>query len=303
MYAQSDKELSLQTGEVITVTCKHDDGWWEGRTHGEDSHSGFFPKAYVKPKEDEAPKLPPRPNFLAEAANPSAAAPSSSSPSDPDRRSTSEAQKRASEVSGHLDFDSSVATGEPFSLTSLDAFDELMGRGFALDVTKPGEGEVVAAGARVKLQFKAKTWDGAATVVHVFSEGTCAFTLGRGDNLPSGLMRAVALLSVGSAATLTCAPHEAYGEAGNPPFVKPNSHVVFELNLLSASLTHEDVVMEPDGPQPLFCSQQGGARHKQTAMGEPRVKSVVFDSTPVDDALIASAVASGLNIGSSEGEK
>lgn len=291
-------------GDVITVTCKHEDGWWEGRTHGDDSHAGFFPKAYVKPREEgSAPVLPPRPTFLAEAAHPTAPAAAAPAAGEPSARSALDSMsRRVSDASGHLDYASSVALGDPFSLTSLDAFDELMDRGFALDVTSPVEGPTAAPGSRVEVRYKAKTWDGAATVVHVYSEGTCAFTLGgKGlETLPAGLTAAVALLSVGSTAIITCAPHVAYGEAGHPPFVKPNSHIVFDVTLVSAvSAAAEEAELMPTGPQPLFLTHfSGAARHKKEGGGGgARVTSVVFDSSPVDDALIASAIASGLSLG------
>lgn len=293
-------------GDVITVTCKHEDGWWEGRTHGTDAHAGFFPKAYVKAREEgSAPVLPPRPSFLAEAANPTVPAPVVAAEPQPSSRASGDAQRRVSDVSGHLDYASSVALGEAFSLTSLDAFDELMDRGFSLDVTTQAEGTVAATGSRVEVRFKAKTWDGAATVVHVYSEGTCAFTLGgKGlDTLPSGLTAAIALLSVGSTAVVTCAPHVAYGEAGHPPFVKPNSHIVFDVTLVSAApASAEEAELAPTGPQPLFRTQLSGAARHKTGGGGARVTSVVFDSSPVvDDALIASAIASGLSLSSSAG--
>ncbi|RUS22260.1 hypothetical protein BC937DRAFT_89863 [Endogone sp. FLAS-F59071] len=42
---QSPEELSLRTGDVITLTSRGEDGWWEGTLNG---RSGIFPENYVE---------------------------------------------------------------------------------------------------------------------------------------------------------------------------------------------------------------------------------------------------------------
>jgi len=285
-------ELSLSVGETIFVTAEHEDGWWEG-TSG--THKGFFPKSHVARRESgSAPKLPPRPSHLASEAAASAAATAAAA-------ATAVSPADAAESLEHLEYDASVATGEQFSLESLELFDELMDRGYAIDVKERGGGAAVGADMRVTLACKAMTWDGAATVVHSFAEGTLKFTASQGAALPSGLVASVGQLTVGSRALITCAPHMAYGDAGHPPHVKPNSHIVYDVNVLSAdAATAADEPIE--GPPALLKSAVTiQPKHKaEGRRGSLRVASVVFDASPVDDELIAKAIASGLSIAPSK---
>lgn len=193
-----------------------------------------------------------------------------------------------------MDYDASIAAGEPFSLDSLEAFDELMDRGYAIDIKDKVEGAAALInGMRVELACKAMSWDGAATVTHVFCEGALSLTIGHSDSLPIGLTAAVSTLCVGTRAIITCSPPMAYGEAGNPPFVKPNSHVVYDITVSSA----EDAEPAPaQGPAEFFCSiTQTDPKHKARGRRHSaRVSSVVFDGSPIDDDLISKAVANGL---------
>ena len=43
--ANSDSELSINVGEIVTLISTDDDEWWEGEINGK---SGFFPKLYVE---------------------------------------------------------------------------------------------------------------------------------------------------------------------------------------------------------------------------------------------------------------
>jgi len=44
-YTATEKdELSIKIGDVITVTIRHDDGWWKGELNG---NIGLFPASYV----------------------------------------------------------------------------------------------------------------------------------------------------------------------------------------------------------------------------------------------------------------
>ena len=58
---QNPDELELRVGDVISVTSKLDDGWWEGKSYRMKGKSGVFPGNYL---EEIAAGLPPLPPFL-----------------------------------------------------------------------------------------------------------------------------------------------------------------------------------------------------------------------------------------------
>ncbi|XP_029913863.1 ABI gene family member 3-like [Myripristis murdjan] len=43
--ATKPEDLSFSEGDVIYLTCRHDNGWWEGVLNGK---RGFFPENYVQ---------------------------------------------------------------------------------------------------------------------------------------------------------------------------------------------------------------------------------------------------------------
>lgn len=43
-----DDEITLRIGDVIRVTSKHEDGWWEGDSYRLKGKHGFFPGSYVQ---------------------------------------------------------------------------------------------------------------------------------------------------------------------------------------------------------------------------------------------------------------
>jgi hypothetical protein len=56
-----------------------------------------------------------------------------------------------------------------------------------------------------------------------------------------GLNLAMLRLRVNDTATITCSPSNAYGEAGNPPVVPPDSFIVYRLTILSANAPRASV--------------------------------------------------------------
>ena len=282
-HPSSDLELHLTAGAWVTVIEQNEDGWWKGTSEG---HTGFFPRNYVRAKTDEAPALPPRPPSLLPPV----------STLDGDVSPTTETVQTP--TSKHLDYDTSVALGDGFALSSLDLFDALMNDGYCVDVKTHGSGPVVASNQQVSMDVKASVWDGAATVIHEFSEGKVVFTTGSSDctaRLPSGLVEAVNQLTVGSTALVTCTPSKAFGEAGNPPFVKANSHVVFKVTVLSAAPSSDSD--ETEAPFPFLKSgvhQAPKHRVESTRVASTRMTGVVFS----DDALVAQALANGLSLSS-----
>lgn len=215
---QNADDLRLFAGETLEVLQKNDHGWWYGVANRSGTlHKGYFPKNYVKPVVivPDAPKPPPRPARNMEPPAPEPV--------------TKLAEAVATKVV--------LERGPSFSLKTCTAFDDLMELGYAVEVDDAGKaakGELIQKGKRVELHCNAKIWDGASTVTKVFADGAVSFVIG--DNqVTAGLDAAMLKLRVGDKATITCSPSMAYGAAGNPPSVPPNSFVVFTVEVLSAS--------------------------------------------------------------------
>lgn len=143
-----------------------------------------------------------------------------------------------------------IERGPSFSLKSCSAFDELIELGYAVEIdstSKPtaADAEPLSRGVRVTIHCKAEIWDGASTITKEFANGQVSFVTGENQVTP-GLDAAVQKLCVGQKATITCAPTMAYGAAGNPPVVPPNSFVIFTVEVLSSTV-------------PTSQAQQGGA--------------------------------------------
>lgn len=65
-----------------------------------------------------------------------------------------------------------IRKGTEFSISSLDAFDSLVERGFAIEYVSRNEGGVtVHMGSRLTTQATVMIWDGATTEATVISEG------------------------------------------------------------------------------------------------------------------------------------
>jgi len=119
----------------------------------------------------------------------------------------------------------------------------------------------------------------------------------RCETVTAGLAEAVGKMTVGSRALVTCTPNMGYGEAGNPPNVKPNSHVVFDVTVVKAEPAGAETPVV--GPAEMLKTTVQTPMHKLAARrGSARVASVVLDALTLDDALLAQAVANGLNLSS-----
>jgi len=321
---QNEGDLELTTGEIIIVTEKPDHGWWSGRTS--DGHEGVFPMNYVREVKN-APVVPPRPPSATGPAKPPKPAKSAEEEEsdafdlalkglqggdgEDDGESDDEEAGgggvgRSSDLHGHMLYAQSVAAGQPFSIESLDAFDELMNDGFCIE--RKGEanaGQDIEPGMRVDLQISAITWDGAATVVHTFKSGAINFAVGQGQ-VPLGLDEAVQRLHAGDEATVTCAPQMAYGEAGQPPFVPPNSHMVFHIAILMVEEGPADGIVAPArGPEELLFHGIKAKSNESENLRAAKVRSVVFQEGErksstgglgISDEELARAAAS-MNVG------
>jgi len=128
------------------------------------------------------------------------------------------------------------ATKKAFALNSLDLFDDLIDKGFALQVMKHGTGESkVYQGDTVVLEYTASIWDAVnmQAISYATSEesGALRFVVGS-DDVPKGLDLALRSCSNGCEFTLCLTPDMAYGETGTD-VVPPNTHVLYEATLVS----------------------------------------------------------------------
>jgi hypothetical protein len=94
-------------------------------------------------------------------------------------------------------------------------------------------------------------WDGSTTEAQVFSEGILSFTLGKGQ-VTAGLEEASLKLKTDDEADVICAPLMAYGDAGQPPIVPPNAHIVYSVKILGVSTAPGDIEKGPEGDSILF---------------------------------------------------
>ena len=213
---QNPDDLRLFAGEILEVMQKNDHGWWYGIANRNGTlHKGYFPKNYVKPVViSNIPKPPPRPSKTLE-------------PPVSEQKNVTKLTEQVSKMT--------VSRGPSFSLKSCSAFDDLMEFGYAVEIiedSNKGNDKVIGKGARVELKCRAEIWDGASTLTKEFANGNVNFVTGE-NQITSGLDAGVQKLSTGQKATITCAPAMAYGSAGNPPAVPPNSFVVFHVEVLS----------------------------------------------------------------------
>lgn len=246
------------------VLQTYDHGWWLGSVDREgEVTKGYFPRNYVKalPKRvaPPAPRPPPRPISLV------------ATPLDVGKVAASVAaisvrEEKTAEEEGK-------ARARPFSIKSLPAFDDLMEKGFSVEIdgasptplqNEGGEGQKSEAalprrGQEVSVDCVALLWDGAHSTAKEFTAGLLRFKLGKQAVVP-GLEAALYSIPVGRSATVTCSPSMAYGSAGCPPLVPPNAFVVFLLTLQAVREPEEGEEVVPQAPAGIFVSDLPQAR-------------------------------------------
>jgi len=220
--------LRLYGSEVIEVVEKNDHGWWLGiAVRGGTIHKGYFPKNYVKPyspNDSNIPKPPPRPITLPKANY-----------NDNNNTDTNITITNNNDNELNLKINEiNIIEGPSFSLKSLDAFDELVNIGYTIEIgdtiiTPKYNG--IKIGTKVTIKCIAMTWDGASTKTNEFANSNVTFVVGS-KTVTSGLDIAMQHLNIGQKAVITCSPSWAYGAAGNPPSVPPNSYVVFNVDVI-----------------------------------------------------------------------
>lgn len=214
--------MGLFAGEDVQVLESNEHGWWLGVIERDGNLlRGYFPKNYVKEKPrvvNNAPKPPPRPVSLAKGGA--------------DVNDLASAMEQTS-----LETQRKSTRGPSFSLRSLTAFDDLMSKGYSVEIANDpnvSKGLVGAVGQLVTMQCTASIWDGASTETKEFASGILRFAIGKRGVVP-GLEAAAQIIAENQKATITCSPKMAYGAAGNPPVVPPNSFVIFHVQVLSIS--------------------------------------------------------------------
>jgi hypothetical protein len=311
-----DTDLALVAGEIIRVLQKDESGWWLGENS--ESEQGYFPSNFVKPKKPPLPAranidraLPPKPTV--KSAETFGAAKdcgdiSAELNSDDDCEEIESRPARPMSMygtpleNGHLDFQTSSSVGKEFSITSLDAFDELMNEGFCIEfITKSESARKLRRGSRVSVHCSASLWDGAATVIHQFSEGDMCFTVGCGQ-VSVAMDKALLLLEEGDSAMITSSPQLAYGVVGHPPYVPPNSHIVYAVHIKSVEDVDNGASLVAVGPKELVNVVYLARPKLEDGIASPKAEdghSVVFvpaSNDGLSDEMLAAA-ARGMGIG------
>jgi FK506-binding protein 1 len=166
------------------------------------------------------------------------------------------------------------ASARPFSLKSLPAFDDLISKGYAVEVKSNPAGAIFPKkGEEVEAEVTALLWDGAVGAAVDFAQGHLDCTLGTHPLVP-GLEQGLQLIPVGGNASITCAPQMGYGSAGSPPLVPPNSFVVFEVSVISSNPTPTS--SSSSGPDVLFTGQVPSTARRASVMSMKRDPKVIL---------------------------
>ena len=129
---------------------------------------------------------------------------------------------------------------ENFQLTSLEAFDQLIDQGFAIEIKEESSdpSDVPSVSDKVEIELRGMIWDASQTVVTEFVRdkdiaSPCIFTVGKAE-MTKGLDLALQKLPVGTHAMVVVSPPLAYAEIGEPRYGIPASvHVVFDIRIVS----------------------------------------------------------------------
>ncbi|XP_001356347.2 FK506-binding protein 59 [Drosophila pseudoobscura] len=123
---------------------------------------------------------------------------------------------------------------------------DLSGDGGVLkEILKEGTGnETPHSGCTVSMHYTGRLVDGTEFDSSVSRNEPFEFALGKG-NVIKAFDMGVATMKLGERCFLTCAPNYAYGSAGSPPTIPPDSTLIFELEMLGWK--GEDLSPNQDG--------------------------------------------------------
>jgi len=145
-------------------------------------------------------------------------------------------------------------SARPFAINSIEAFDALVDNGVAVELKTSGNsGSKVPPGSRVTLSCSGLIWDGANTIAQEYSTGTVSFTIGKNHVTP-GLEEGVLQLGENDEADIISAPLLAFGDAGQPPYIPPNVHLVYSVKVLSVSTDSAELDKAPEGDASILWS-------------------------------------------------
>ncbi len=166
-----------------------------------------------------------------------------------------------------------------FSMQTCEAFDALVDSGVAVEMKSDASvsGQKVQENNRVEMTLSAMIWDGSSSQTQLFSEGTLKFTLGK-SQVTAGLEEAVLRLHVNDEADIICAPLMAYGDAGQPPIVPPDAHIVYTVKIVTAVADEVECNKPAEGDPLLFntgISQRVHSSAANSALGQ-KSKAVVL---------------------------
>ncbi|XP_068147492.1 FK506-binding protein 59 [Drosophila tropicalis] len=117
--------------------------------------------------------------------------------------------------------------------------------GVLKEILKEGTGsETPNNGCKVSLHYTGRLVDGTEFDSSVSRNEPFEFELGKGRVIKAFDM-GVATMKLGERCFLTCAPNYAYGAAGSPPSIPPDSTLIFELEMLGWK--GEDLSPNQDG--------------------------------------------------------
>ena len=103
--------------------------------------------------------------------------------------------------------------------------------GLKIYTIEAGTGSIPSQGQRVKVDYFGALMDGTRFDDSISRGTPFSFPLGRGQVIP-GWDEALSNITVGSKAVIFLPPSLAYGEAGAPPVIGPNSDLVFYIHFL-----------------------------------------------------------------------
>jgi len=220
---QDPVELSLEQGEVLAVISQStgSEGWWEGQNSA--GTRGLFPFNHVEllPPPDahafmEGKQLPP----------------SMPEPSTVERVKKDHIPKTS---------DRPIKVVKGFTIATLQAFDDMIDKGFAVENLTGGAGPCPKPGDRIEMQFKAHIWDCQAGALLEFlssddkGEGPLDFIVDDEPSVCQGLHNAIQKLPLSASARIIIAPKMGYGVAGSPPVIPPLAHLIYEVTLINIS--------------------------------------------------------------------
>ncbi|XP_065355698.1 FK506-binding protein 59 [Calliphora vicina] len=172
--------------------------------------------------------------------------------------------------------------------------------GVKKEILKEGTGsETPGNGCKVSLHYTGKLTDGTIFDSSVGRGQPFEFNLGKGSVIKAFDL-GVATMKLGEKCNLICAPNYAYGEAGSPPSIPPNSTLIFELEMLG--WMGEDISPNSDGSIERFIVES--SEKKRTPNEGAFVKAHItgkYEDKVFEDRDVEFDLGEGSDIGLIEG--